>query len=1046
MLPDPTWNHTSQPYPAGQSVHAIVRRIAEARPGARALVHGQAEVTYGELDRAADGCAAGLAAAGVRGGDLVPVLLPKGTTLVASMLGVLKLGAAYALIDQAWPDQRIRDVVSELGARLVIAAPPEAARAGLSGWHPPEPATMACPANFRPAAVPGSAPCCVFFTSGTTGRPKGVLTPHRALVRLFRPGTFACFTADSVVPLAAPQPWDGFALEVWSVLLNGGTSLIVDEPYLSAAALRDGIASHRVDTAWITSSLFNMIVDEDLASFLGMRQVMIGGERLSVPHVRRFLARHPRITLINGYGPVESTVFATTHRITTTDCERRDGIPIGRPVPDTQVHVLDGERLCAVDQPGELCLAGHGLALGYLNDAALTAGKFQHVLFGGESVRVYRTGDIGWWDAGGLLHYGGRLDRQVKIRGHRVEPAEVERQIESRPEVRRCVVLARPGRAGTPEGLAAFCVPEAGGDQLPGLRESLRGLLPSYQVPDTVLSVTAYPLTSNGKLDERALLALTAPARATGPHPGEAVRDATTSLVASVFAAVLGRPDVPADADFTALGGTSLGAGRVCARLSAELDRPLPVSRLLASPTARAFARWLDQTKGAGRMPAAVPTAAPPVNVPLSTTQADFLAAHLLEPDNLAGHCLGTWLIEGDLDAAALASAIEDVHGWHEPLRAAYSAGREPTARATGIPAPPLVILPAAASETEAVELLRAELRGPLALGDGQVWRVALVPLAGARASVFGYVVHHISFDGWSEAVLAADLGAAYDARRLGARAARPPRPSLADAWSIRQEYLCQADLGSQRRWLEQELRGVPPLGYPSPCGGSSLGFGAFREHCYAEPEMVAETIEPTEAALLDAVAAAAGVTRFAVLLSGYGRVLAELTGQRDFGVGIPVAQRFDRRLARAVGCHVNVVCVRLRGEALAEGTPALAHTGRLAARALLAQDLGLGEVVRLVNPPRSGRTPLFQHLFAGQDNALPRLELDGTRTQFIRQPYLGLPAEIQTDVWPRSEGGLRLVVSFRPEVVKIRFASDLAKRFADFVRTAGTATLFGDK
>lgn len=1028
MRPDPSWNDTEQPYPAGQSLHAIVRRVAQASPGATALVHGRVTVSYGELDRAADGCAAGLAAAGVRAGDLVPVLLPRSTALITSMLGVLKLGAAYALVDPAWPDQRIRDVIGDLGARLVIAGPDDATRA-------PDDA-----GPFLPAAVPGRAPCCVFFTSGTTGRAKGVLAPHRALVRLFRPGTFARFAADTVVPLAAALPWDAFALEIWSVLLNGGTSLIIDEPYLSAAALRDGIAGHRVDTAWITASLFNLIVDEDLASFQGMRQVMIGGERLSVPHVRRFLARHRRIALINGYGPVENTVFATTHRIALADCERAAGIPIGRPVPDTQVHVLDGERPCAVNQPGELCLAGHGLALGYLNDAALTAEKFRDVLIEGKLVRVYRTGDLGWWDTGGLLHYGGRLDRQVKVRGHRVEPAEVERQIETLPGIRRCAVLAKPGPAGTTLGLAAFCVPVTAGDPLAGLREHLRGLLPSYQVPATVLSMADFPLTSNGKLDEHALLALAAAAETTAgaksDHPVEAERNETTRLVAGVFAAVLGRQDVPADVAFAALGGTSLDAGRVCARLSAELDRPVPVSRLLASSTARALGRWLDQTP-------ATTQASPvqqPADVPLTETQADFLATHLLEPESLAGHCLGTWLIDGDLDPGALAAAIQDVHRWHEPLRAAYSPGRQPTARVTDVPAPPLVTLPAAASVAEAVASLRAEVRRPLALGCGLTWRAALVPLASSQASVFGYVVHHICFDGWSEAVIAADLGAAYNARRLGGCAARPPCPSLADAWSIREQYLRHVDLDRQRRWLERELRCLPELAYPGEPGAAGrAGGGAGRDTTHADPGLVAETIGPAEVASLDAIATAAGVTRFAVLLSGYGQVLAELTGQRDFGVGVPVAQRSDDRLAHAVGCHVNAVCVRLRGDALAGGALAggarsVRAAGRLAAQALRAQDLGLGEVVRLVKPPRSGRTPLFQNLFAYQDNALPRLDLGGARTRFIRQPYLGLPTELQTDLWPQPDGGLRLVVSFDRQSVPSQFADDLAKRFADLI------------
>lgn len=1013
MLPERSWNDTRRPYPAGQSVHAIVRGVARAQPDAVALVHGGTTVGYGELDRAADGCAARLAALGVRRGDVVPVLLPRSAALVATVLGILKVGAAYALLDVHWPDGRVREVLDQLDARLVVASaevpgratwtPPEALDSWQDGFEPDD----FGPAGFEPVEVDGGDPCCVFFTSGTTGRAKCVLTPHRAIVRLFRPASFARFDAGTVVPQAAPQPWDGFALELWSALLSGGTSLLVDEPYLSAQTLRDGVARHGVDTAWITSSLFNMIVDEDVAAFRGMGQVMIGGERLSAPHVRRFLAAHPDVVLLNGYGPVESTVFATTHRIGAADCDRPTGIPIGRPVPDTQVHVLDGTRPCAVGEVGELCVSGDGLAIGYLGADDATSEQFVEVAVEGVPTRVYRTGDTGWWDADGLLHYAGRRDRQVKVRGHRVEPAEVERQVERVLGVRRCVVLPRRDAAGAVDGLAAFCVPAVEGDRLDGARDALRDAVVHYHLPDVVLAVAEFPLTGNGKLDENALLALVpAGAGEGGGLAGE--QDALVVRVARVFAAVLDRAEVPPDVPFTALGGTSLGAGRVCARLAAELGRPVPVSRLLGNPTARALAEWLRST---GETDAR--GTAPPADVPLSPMQVGFLTRHLLEPDDRSGHCLGTWVIDGHLDRHALNAALARVHHRHEALRAAYSPGRTPCARPLDVPAPDLTVLDEAPSVDAAVSALRAELRGQLDLRAGRVWRAALVPLPG-RGCVFGYVVHHIAFDGWSESVFARDLAAA-------CRDEPDLAPGLADTWSTRQDYLRHADLERQRAWVAEELRDLPALVYP---GGPDAPD--------REPVRVEEVLTPTDVAVLDAAAEAAGVTRFAALLAAYGRALAELTGQDDFGVGVPVAHRADHRLHDVVGCHVDLVCVRLRGDALA-GSPG--RVGELVRRAFEAQDVGFSEVVRLVNPPRSSRTPLFQNLFAYQDNAPPSLPLDGVATRFLRQPYLGLPTEVQTDVWPTDDGGLRVVVDFLPAAVGAGFAGDLAKRFADLVR-----------
>lgn len=335
----------------GEGLHDVFAAHARAQPGRIALIAGNTRVSYGELDDRAERLAGRLAAAGVGQGHLVPILMPRSVDLVATALAVLKLGAAYALLDPDWPPTRLDAVVEQLRPPLVVARPGTAVQLSAPLWTPAEDGTGERPARAA-VAVRGSDACCVFFTSGTTGRPKGVITPHRATARLFRPGTFARFDRDTVIPLAAALPWDAFSLELWAALYNGGTCALIGEPFLTAEALRALVADHGVNTAWLTSSLFNLIVDEDLAAMSGLSQVVIGGERLSARHVARFLDRFPDTALINGYGPVESTVFTTTHRITAADCARPGGIPLGRAVPGTSVFVLRGERPCAAGEPG----------------------------------------------------------------------------------------------------------------------------------------------------------------------------------------------------------------------------------------------------------------------------------------------------------------------------------------------------------------------------------------------------------------------------------------------------------------------------------------------------------------------------------------------------------------------------------------------------------------------------------------------------------------------------------------------------------------------
>ena len=1024
MLPPHDWNDTSAPYPQGESIHGIFAAIAAGRPEALCLLHGDRRISYGLLDRAANGYATRLADCGVGRGDLVPIRLPRSPELVAAVLAVLKLGAAYSLIDEAWPRPRVQEVLTQLEATVLVDARPASVAewAPVRAWAPPAGglASVAEDApGFVPAEVRGQDPACVFFTSGTTGRPKGVLSPHRATVRLLRPGTLPHFAPGTVMLQAAAVPWDGYSLELWGMLLNGGTSVIVDEPYISPGVLRSGITLHGVNAAFFTTSLFNMLVDEDQECLRGLRQVVIGGERLSVPHVRRFLAAHPDTVLLNGYGPIETTMHATIHRVTAEDCDRPSGVPIGRPAPDTQVHILDGERPCGIGETGELCIAGHGLALRYLGRPELTAEKFIDVVLEGAVTRVYRSGDLAHWDEDGLLHYHGRADRQIKIRGHRVEPAEVERQIERLlPDVRRCTVLALRDESGASRALAAFCQPRQPGNELDGALRQLSPHLVSYHLPEHLLSVADFPLTANGKLDESALLALVPQAgtRAdteTASHQDSG--DALTDLVMHTFADVLGLPAVSPDAEFSSLGGSSLDAGRICARLAARLERAVPVSFLLRGRTARNLADRLRQDLNSTASAGAVPELA---EVPLTPAQNGFLINHMLDPGNHDAHCLAAWVIDGPLDRAALGRAVADVHRRHPSLSSAYRMGR---GRAFSVqndpPAPDVVPLAGCATVEDALASVRDALDAQLDPTTGLLWRVVLAS-AGPSTWVLGYGVHHIAFDGWSEAVFAADLATAYNARREGRSPSWAPLPSAAQAYALRAAHLRAADAEAQRDQTAVRLRGVPELRFP--------GQPESTETAVLRTEV---TLGPDSSAAVDELAASTRQTRFAVLLSYYVRALAKTTGQDDFGIGIPVAQRIDARLEHVVGCHIGTICVRVTPRALDADPPtAAAEAGRLVREALASQDVGIDEVARAVNPPRSSRSPLFQTLFAYQDNTPAGLPLTDCRTEFRQLPYIGTQAEIQTEIRPMREGGLRIVVNWQSAAVAPQFARELGE------------------
>ncbi|BAU87749.1 non-ribosomal peptide synthetase [Streptomyces laurentii] len=453
-----------------------------------ALIDDKGPVTYSQLVSAADAYAAALVEAGVGPGSLVPVRVTRSARMATLLLAVLKTGAAYCPIDVRWPDERVRELLRLLRAPLFVTDTP---LDGAPCWTPP-PASALLPGSPTVRADIGPAdPACVFFTSGSTGAPKGVVTPHQAVLRLFDSGPLAAFGPGRVLPQLAPVGWDACGLELWGMLSRGGTVVLPDEDHLLPDTLRDLIAGHGVNTLVLVASVVNLLVRLDPGCFDGVDLMFIGGERLSPEPVRTLLLRHPDTTVHNCYGPVESFAFTTMHRIRPQDCDRPHGVPIGRPVPGTEVHLIDGE----------LCVAGTGLAEGYLRDPERTAERFVTVDVQGVPTRVYRTGDRAERDAEGVLHFLGRADRQVKIRGYRVELAEVESHAAGHPGVRDCVAVALTGRSGAYERLALAFTGNADPERV---RTELSGRLPGHLVPDVVRRLDELPHNANGKVDHRA--------------------------------------------------------------------------------------------------------------------------------------------------------------------------------------------------------------------------------------------------------------------------------------------------------------------------------------------------------------------------------------------------------------------------------------------------------------------------------------------------------------------------------------------------------------
>ncbi len=580
-------------------VHERFARQAWRTPERTALVYRDERLTYRELDARAARFAGLLSARGVGRGALVGVYLERSTAMVAVLLGTLKAGAGYVVLDPDFPARRLRAMAADAGVRVVVS------RRGAE-WDGDEVAVHVEDAEHAPrlddVAVHPGGPACVMFTSGSTGRPKGIVASHHAVTGTLTGQDFARFGPDTVWLQCAPVSWDGLALELWGPLMGGGTCVLHPGQRPDPVVVGRLVAEHGVTSMYLSGSLFNVIVDDCPHALDGLRELLVGGEALSADHVAGALRRWPGLRLSNGYGPVEGMVFLTVHRVDARDVRDGGSVPIGRPLAGKRVYVLDeGLRQVADGAVGELYAAGTGLADGYAGRPGPTAVRFTADPYGGPGGRMYRTGDLARRRADGVLEFVGRADAQVKIRGFRVEPGEVEAVLGRHHRVRQVAVVARADGDGG-RMLVAYVVPRDGYDERE-LRDHAKGVLADYLVPSAFVVLDALPLTPNGKLDRAAL---PEPPQRPGTTAGAGASDPRTPLeqrIADVWAEVLRVERVGVHDDFYLLGGNSLRAVRVAARLAAIGAGTVTAAQFLDAPTVARLAAVLEAGGAAAAAP-----------------------------------------------------------------------------------------------------------------------------------------------------------------------------------------------------------------------------------------------------------------------------------------------------------------------------------------------------------------------------------------------------------------------------------------------------------
>jgi amino acid adenylation domain-containing protein len=973
------WNATAAVYPRDSSVHELFEAQAGETPEATALVFGEEQLTYAELNRRANQLACHLKGLGVGPEVRVGIMLERSPEMVVGLLGILKAGGAYVPLDPTYPHERLAFMIDDASVTILLTRERhlDAAFAPLvvcldADW----PAIAAGGADDPPPAGGAEHMAYVMYTSGSTGVPKGVCVTHRAVARLVKRANYTDLSRDDTILQLAPLGFDASTVEIWGALLNGACLVLL--PQEDSASLEEigaHVRRHRVTKLWLTAGLFHLMVDYRLEDLRGVRQILAGGDVLSPPHVERVVRELVGCRMTNCYGPTENTTFTTYHDVAPEECA--GSVPIGRPISNTRVYVLD-ERLwpVPVGVVGELYTGGDGLARGYLNQPGLTAEKFIPDPFGDEpGARLYRTGDLARHRADGVIEFVGRGDQQVKVRGYRIELEEIKSALGKHPAARECLVVTREDAPGDKRIVAYLIAAREEQPSAAELRHFLRETLPEYMVPSAFVWLEEFPLTANAKIDREAL---PAPEHPVGERQNDYTppRTPAEEALTGIWADVLGVERIGVYDNFFELGGHSLLATQVVTRLRESLRAEVSLRQFFESPVIAELASLIEPLMAGGGTPSPMLRVPRGRALPLSFAQQRLWFLDQFEPGNPIYNVPIVLRLRGPLDLSALERTLNEVVRRHESLRTVFRMERGEPMQVIlpkqPIAVPVLNLAALAHAEGELERLAAEEAQKGFDLSRGPLLRATLLRLATDEHALL-FTMHHIVSDGWSIGVLVREVAAVYSAYVRGQES---PLPELtlqyADYAVWQREWLRGEVLEEQLAYWRRQLEPLPPA--------LELPTDRPRPEVLSHRGAILNVNFPAGlTGKLKELSRREGATLYMTLLAAFQTLLHRYTSRDDIAVGGPIANRQRSEIEPLIGFFVNTLVLRTDLSGDPSFRALLGRVQEVTLGAYAHQDVPFEMLVEELQPERSlGLTPFFQVAFALQNAPGEELKLPG--------------------------------------------------------------------